>query len=130
MNLTERFKNAASEKLKTYLPDRTKRLILLASIYGMVVNREVLRRESIKKLNELMELSSDDNAIMFPVHISKVIWRNKGAENIICGIDGKGCEQTLAKSLVDIVPNCLKYSTYEQMLEDIQKLLSNKTIFA
>ena len=129
MHLVERFKNAASEKLKKYLPERTKRLILLASIYGEVMKHTALRKESLEKLNELMQLSHDVNAIKFPVHISKVIWRSKTAENIICGLDGNDCEQTLAKSIVSIVPNCLKYSTYEQMLGDIEKLLANKKVF-
>ena len=125
---TETLKVAISERLKKRLPDRTKRYILLTSLLKHI--SKDLNRESVHKLNEVMSLSSSDNALMFPIQISKVIWRGKVSQISLDNLDQADAVDTLARQLTDMIPNCLQYSTYQTMYEDIKKLLVNKPTLA
>lgn len=120
----ETIKAAISEKLRTRLPDRTKRSILLASLLNHISKN--VDRESVHKLNEVMALSSSDRALMFPIQITKVIWRGKVNEINLSNLDQAASLDTFARQLTDMIPNCLQYSTYQAMYEDIKKLLVNK----
>lgn len=121
---TETLKAAISERLRTRLPDRTKRSILLASLLNHISTD--LNRESVHKLNEVMALSSSDSALMFPIQISKVIWRGKVNEITLANLDQAASLDKIARQLTDLIPNCLQYSSYQTMCDDIKKLLVNK----
>ena len=122
MKLSEKFKTIISDKLKNNLSDKTKRMILLTSLYRLISNQPVMKKESLHKLNEVMKLSQEDDSLMFPAHLSSVIWRDGKAQKVICDSSGQ-CELALAEKIVDMIPNCLKYSTATQMLEGIKRLL-------
>ena len=128
MNLSERLSDAISVKIKQYLPDRTKRLILLASLSGYICNKTILDRQAIHKLNEVMALSASDSALVVPIQYSKMIWQKRIGDIFIHPPAQVSSEKCLATQLADHIPQCLRYSTYQEMLDDIKKLLENKPV--
>ena len=59
------------------LPSRTKRLILVTSLTARVKNDPDLDRATLKRLNELLDLCSSENAMRLPAHLSSVIWNGE-----------------------------------------------------
>jgi hypothetical protein len=131
--ITERLFSASTNKLSHILPDRVKRLILLASLSGFICNKKVFTQETIRKLNSVMELGSNEGALIFSMQFSKVIWKNKIGESILYP------EQTtptmciysndnVIKQYTDKIPSWLKYADYQDMFNDIKKLFENKSV--
>lgn len=114
------------------LPERTKRLIFLASFSAQLKDPKEMSNELLHKLNKVLELSADDAALKFPVHLSHAIWRNRPLE--------PGVKQTLrandfrpraaqaitalSAKIIAAMPSCLRYDE-DKMSEDVQKLIRN-----
>lgn len=133
MVFTERLSSIISRKLKHYLPDRTKRLLMLGSLSGCIYGKTTFDKKTIRKLNEVLSLSHSDNALVFPMQLIKVVWRKHDIETVLYSMKTKTSpefENYFARQLVERIPLCLQYSTYQEMFEDIKKLLENKPITA
>lgn len=114
------------------LPERTKRLMFLASFSAHLKETNEMSGELLHKLNKMFELSVDDNALKLPVHLSRAIWRNRPLE--------AGVKQTLrvddirprstpaisaiANKIIAAMPACLRYDE-AKMSEDVTKLIRN-----
>ena len=58
------------------LPRRIRRLVFIASVVGYLHDTVNVPDALIEKLNRLLDLAHDPNAIRFPIVIHNVIWRN------------------------------------------------------
>lgn len=58
------------------LPRRIRRLVFIASVVGYLHDTVNVPDALIEKLNRLLNLAHDPNAIRFPIVIHNVIWRN------------------------------------------------------
>lgn len=133
-------KGAVTAILEHILPPRTKRLMFLASLSARVKDVEEKQKEpafddaTLQKLNQLMALSANDEALKLPVHLSRVIWRGKTLADI-CGEDLPTKQLTpdrvesISQTIVSGMPSYLKYDKAEEMVGQVKKLLLHHRIF-
>ena len=122
--------------LKTHLPNRTKRLVFLASLTARLKNSDFFDAETLKKLNLVMALASNDAAIELPVCLNKVIWHDQSACKIL-SINNVCCEsqnkieietsniKSMAASVMSVMPDWLSYGERKDIQNDVEQLLSN-----
>jgi hypothetical protein len=113
------------------LPERTKRLMFLASLSAHLKETNQMSKESLRKINALFGLSADDNALKFPVHLSHAIWRNRPLEPGVrqsftaSDIRPRGAPiSAIARKVIDAMPQCLRYDE-PKMEKDVVDLLQN-----
>ncbi len=110
------------------LPERTKRLVFLASFSAQLKETNEMSGELLHKLNKMFALSADDNALKFPVHLSHVIWRNRPLEpGVRLSITTEvlhGRAHAVARKVIAAMPTCLRYDE-ARMSTDVESLLRN-----
>lgn len=110
------------------LPERTKRLMFLASLSAHLKETNQMSGEMLRKINELFGLSVDDNALKFPVHLSHAIWRNRplepGVRQSLGAEDIRPRVHAMARKVIDAMPQCLRYDE-PRMERDVESLLRN-----
>lgn len=124
------------------LPNRTKRLIFVGSLIAHIQNCNTADKALISKLNTLLHLCGDENALMLPMQLHQKIWRNVNIDQLF---EDKGFQvnddngllainqskytskkiRTLSEDIIKIMPNWLKYSSNNRMRQDLITLLFN-----
>lgn len=114
-------------------PERTKRLIFLASFSARLRDQDSFDRETVHKLNEVMALASNEQSINLPVHLSKVIWRDRVIHDLATkdvlstpNFSKEGL-QDLVERVLEAMPAWLRYAE-GKMREDIVRLLNHKSV--
>jgi hypothetical protein len=51
-------------------------MMFLASLFGYLIGKKTPSNESINRLNSVLNLYSDQDAIKFPIHIYKSLWKS------------------------------------------------------
>ncbi len=117
------------------LPDPIKRLIFLSSLAAYIRDLDQPDIETLKKINEIMCLSGNAEALKFPMKIHTRIWGNFDTERLSC--DGINCRslknfrlvglprsqmRIIANRLIDYMPVWLKYKSREAIRQDIYML--------
>lgn len=69
--------------LSFFLSKHTKRLVYFASLYGILFPIEQLKSDVVEKLNSVMGLARDTNALMLPATFSRVVWRDVEVKDIL-----------------------------------------------
>jgi hypothetical protein len=105
----------AQSVLQRKLPRRSKRIIFVAAIAGRLEQTDTLSSETLAKLNAVLKLSPDDNALKFPVYLSEVIWRGKPLENLST-LEDIGTD--IVKWAHETVPFWLTYGRASDMVSD------------
>jgi hypothetical protein len=118
-----------SSMLDRHLPERTKRLLFLASFSAQLKAPQEFNREMLHKLNKMLDLSADDAALKFPIHISRAIWRNRPFDTGV-RFDARALqEQTDVRGfgmrIVSAMPKWLRYGDDSKMVCDVERLLRN-----
>jgi hypothetical protein len=112
-----------------YLPVRTKRLMFLASFSAQLKDPKEINRELLHKLNKVLSLSADDNALKFPVHLSHAIWRNRPLEpGVKLSLKTEAVRDrahAVARKVIAAMPEWLRYDDEAKMSEDVENLLQN-----
>lgn len=122
--------NFFTRLLSRIIPDRTKRLILLASLTAWLSNKTGFDQKTCHKLNTMMQLCNDDNALEFPMRISKVIWKgDSGNIQLYPEHTHSDLDNTVTR-LVDQVPCWLRYSDITSIRKDISHILENRLLLA
>jgi hypothetical protein len=120
-SLIHKFLSALLSKL---LPDRTKRLVMLSSLYALVYGVTSFDSKMINKLNQIMNLSSADKALEFPMQLSSVIWRGVDGQTVTySSLNAYGIDEIILK-IMDKIPQCLVYSDRQSILTDISRLFT------
>jgi hypothetical protein len=118
-----------SSMLDRHLPERTKRLLFLASFSAQLKAPQEFNREMLHKLNKMLDLSADDAALKFPIHISGAIWRNRpfeaGARIDTRTLQDQTDVRGLGMRIVSAMPKWLRYGDDGRMLCDVERLLRN-----
>ncbi len=126
-------KKAVSRFLNKHLPSRTKRLVFLASFAARLKESTVLEKETIQKLNKVLTLATTDEALMFPVQLSRVIWHGKTSYEI-CNEDlSEGSLSSnriaeVANAIMAAMPEWLRYDDASVIEKDVEVLLVNRNI--
>lgn len=125
---------ASLTSLLACVPERTKRLIFLASFSARLKGQDTFDRETLHKLNEVMALASrsSEAAINFPVVLSKVIWRGRvihdlNSELLTLSFSKERLQQ-LVDRVLEAMPKWLHYASVEVMREDLARLLDHRSV--
>ena len=110
--------------LSKILPDRTKRLVLLSSLYALICGTTSFDSETINKLNKVMKLSNKDKAWEFPMQLSSVIWRNYEQQFAVYPFNNIQDTERVISSIIAKIPNCLRYSDDQSIIKDISRLFT------
>jgi hypothetical protein len=112
-----------------FLPERTKRLMFLASFGAQLKDPKEMSNELLHKLNQVLSLSPDDNALKFPVHLSHAIWRNRPLEpGVKQSFKAEGIQDRahgIARKVVAAMPSWLHYGDEAKREKDVVDLLRN-----
>lgn len=125
--------------LEKILPDRTKRLIFVSSFLAHIQICDSSDRNLISKLNLLLDLSADDNALVLPMQWHERIWSDVHVDKILHdkGIEISNINQileiefmspkvrTLSEDIIKAMPKWLKYDSNTRMRSDLIKLFRN-----
>ena len=121
------------------LPKRVKRMIFVSSFIAHIQNCRQSDKTLLNKLNILMQLSADDNALDLPMRFHNRIWDNIHIEEIL---RDKNLEitsidkiihmefvtpqiRTISEEIVKATPERLKYDSNTKMRADLIKLFKN-----
>jgi hypothetical protein len=122
--------------LKKKLSYRLKRMIFLSSVLGLVENIQHPDNELLGKLNSVLKLAHDKQALKFPIMIHSWIWRRQ-KDNVI-SLDGRTVPisdlvqlregdvnfDKLAEYLFHAAPDWVVYSKLPTVSEDLRKLFA------
>lgn len=111
------------------VPARTKRVILLASITAGVKEKPDLDPETIKKLNELLQLCTNEKALSFPAHLASLIWDGQVITMVKDDLQNKevlnsNCLTDMVSRFKQCIPSWLRYEDAE-LDSDLKKLFKN-----
>ncbi len=131
MKIISAVHTASNQILTKVLPSRAKRMILLSSLFAQICSpKDQIDPRTIHSLNKLMALSHEDQALKFPMHLSKVIWRgDKNTITLYPSDDQLSIEQTIER-LVSNIPSWLAYSSLDIIKEDIRQLFNHRAQIA
>lgn len=114
------------------LPNRTKRLIFLASFSARVKEAQVLDNDTLKKLNEIMNIAGSEDALKLPVQLSKAIWDGQTVFAQCRPLHQQGplqepTMQDLVQQIKNAMPKWLHYGREGDVEADLTRLLQHKT---
>jgi hypothetical protein len=132
LRLTASLKSGVASVLETSLPARTKKLILFASIVAKAKETRSLDVQTIRKLNNLMDLAGEEKAMGLPASLSKAIWDGKTSVDAIALLSKGGPlpESTIGDLVQQIkacIPSWLRYGREGEVDADLQKLFRHKS---
>jgi hypothetical protein len=112
------------------LPRRTKRLVACASLGAYIQGSTFLDDAAIARLNTLMTLGRDNQALKLPVMLSKVIWDGKVKKINLGQTEEIDAFQsfTLTRRVSDYLqamPSWLRYGEETTIRRDLEKLFAN-----
>lgn len=113
--------------LSKLLPDRTKRLVVLSSLYALMCGTTSFDSRTINKLNQVMKLGNTDKALEFPMQLSSVIWRGIDGKVIIYPPTNLQSISEIIEGIMNKIPKCLMYSDRQSVLTDISKLFTERS---
>jgi uncharacterized Fe-S cluster protein YjdI len=119
------------------VPKKAKRLIFVISILALIENSKTLNKELTHKLNAILQLAYDEEALKFPAYLKEWIWKNRIKDRMI-EINGVKFDISdnaaiiqhdpkcvmLSKSILSIMPLWLMYASSEEMTHDIRMLFT------
>jgi len=122
------------------LPRKTKRLILISTIIGGIKNIDNPSKTFLKKINELLHVSTIDEAMALPMVFGKKMWRDKLPDNFFfyylkkpaLNIDEVGHKELkpaevriAANTIIKSSPGWLRYDSNRVMRSDVVNVLSS-----
>lgn len=127
-----------SRFLTDHVPSRIKRLIFLSSIIGMIKKVETPDQEMLNKLNDVLKLAHNNEAMALPIHIHSWLWKNCDLNTSI-KIDGKDLSITniaeanlgrnsliqVAEYLVSKAPEWIVYGSEHAIAKDLELVFKN-----
>lgn len=141
--LTTKIMEILGEKVPSILgkvlSKRTKRIIFVSSFIAHIQNCQSSNKTLLSKLNTLMELSSDDNALDLPMRFHNRIWANAQIDEIfreknlqllsineIVHMEFSSPQiRTMSEQIVKTTPDWLKYDSNTKMRADLIKLFKH-----
>lgn len=112
------------------LPRRMKKLILFSSLTAVLRQDDTLDKQTLEKLNFVMGLASDVEAMKLPVYMRSSIWKGGAPIQITEAIFSRQSDKlqavsTAVEQLLAKIPPSLRYAPEAQMKGDIEKYLTN-----
>lgn len=133
MNLKTSFAISTKAYLQRKLSKRVKRYILLVSLWSFYKNVDEIDKATLRKLNDLLALQSNEGSLYIPAMLGRLIWKD-GLGNVVKTIDIKEYtdvykyEPNLVQKTLDNIPAWLSYDRREIIRQDIELLVSELAI--
>lgn len=137
LSLTGTLRRGLSGFVQHALPEHMKKLILYASLTGMLKEEKALDKQTLEKLNTVMGLSSDVEAMKLPVFVGSAIWKGEKPIDIPTELISKPWNESDAQSrvqtlrdvqsrvdtLLSKIPKWLRYGDDAKRRSDVQLYL-------
>jgi len=119
--------------LEKHLPNRTKRMMFIASLSARLKGTETFDNITLLKLNQVMALSNTESALKLPVQLSRAIWRGRSSYEIFNADVQKESTQPsrikdMAVQAAGSMPAWLRYDKNEGIEDDVVLLLNNSKV--
>jgi hypothetical protein len=106
---------------------RMKKLILFSSLTAVLKQDDVLDKQTLEKLNLVMGLSNDVEAMNFPVYMRSAIWKGGAPIQVPDAVFSKYPSeqdlQTVLSELISKIPHWLRYGKDAEMQSDATRYL-------
>lgn len=132
MNLSiPSLRNWLIQELGGLLPNRMKRAVFLASFSARVKETQELDNDTLRKLNEIMNIAGREDSLKLPVQLSRVIWDGKIVFSHCQMLKAEGPLQEptmrdLAVQIKSAVPQWLRYGREGDIEADLVRLMQHK----
>jgi hypothetical protein len=127
--VTDVIRGRFANMLDRHLSARTKRLLFLASFSAQLKDPKEINSEMLRKLNQMLELSSDDAALKLPMQLSHAIWRNRPLEpGLRLSLRTQtlpGAASSIGLKVIKAMPKWMRYGDDKRMQTDVEQLLRN-----
>lgn len=124
--------------LSKILSSRTKRIMFISSLYAYIKQIQNPDEEIALKLNQVMCLSSREDALMLPMALSKYIWRNGASihcsteevqmnqlSDALRRVDSLAQQRIISEQVIQNTPQWLQYGSHRRMRYDLMELFKN-----
>jgi hypothetical protein len=130
------FERGLSKLIRRVFAWKTRRMIFLSSIYGLVLDISRTDTENAEKLSRVLNIGRSVEGIEFPIAIKSVIWYNRispymeieGRTVHIRDLSNPKISEEDSRLIIDSIlarmPSWLKYAKLSQMRYDLTKLAS------
>lgn len=109
------------------LPKRMKKLILFSSLTAVLRQDDVLDKQTLEKLNFVMKLSTDVDAMKLPVYMRSAIWKGGAPIQIPEAVFSKQPRmqdmQDVIGEFISKIPRWLRYGQDDEMKSDAERYL-------
>ena len=107
--------------------------MFVTSLYSRIVRLDTLKAEAIEKLNDVMHLATNNNALALPALTNNMIWKDANLQSVLNEAvlrdeipEAKAKE--ISEQVVDMAPAWLHYSrdsmnSRESMIQDVMCLI-------
>ncbi len=127
-----------SRFLMDHVPSRIKRLIFLSSIIGVIEHVETPDQEMLNKLNTVLKLAHNNEAMALPIHIHSWLWKDCDLESSF-NVEGKELNITsiasanlnksgflkVAEYLISKAPEWIIYDSEQAIAKDLEIVFKN-----
>lgn len=113
-------------------------MIFLSSLAAYIKDIKAPPLAVLEKFNDIMMLSSNPNALMFPIEIKSKIWANlkpedfeklRGGCNTFADLEVKRLnpveKRIISSAIINKAPKCLLYSSFINIRKDIYRMFDN-----
>lgn len=116
------------------MPNRTKRLVFISSLaMRLSVNNEVIDEAMLIRLNKELGLANNASSMQLPAYMSDIIWSSMKSHELITSSITKekltnARIKRIIKSVLLATPCWLKYDDEKHIAQDVEKLISSRSI--
>lgn len=117
---------------------RVKRMVFLSSVVGLLENITTPDKEMLEKLNAVLKLAHNQDAIALPIYVHSWLWKECDV-NTCVEIDGQSVPlfklletkmsgegfKKVAAYLMNIAPNWMVYGSEQVIAKDLELLFDN-----
>lgn len=114
----------ARSVLDVTLPRHVKRMFFIVTVYLNLSNIHEFRRDTFSKLNELLSLADDINALRLPALFYRTLWQPADLSSYVNTLHSSSVEEeqikAICRSVIRITPKWMKYGRTDDMLNDLR----------
>lgn len=112
--------------ISSVLPCHTKRLVLWSVLYSKMYGRHDMTQEQRDYLNQALDLSKDNAALVLPAQLGVFIWTDldECSAETTKAVNGEKTIDAAARDFTRCIPDWLRYASDAFMLKDFKQLLS------
>lgn len=131
--MTTKLKSVLIFCLAGLIPKRAKRIIFLSTLFRIIDEPEKEKTDidpkTLKKLNDVLSLCHNEDALHFPCHLTNVMWNKDIIENLPQKVKGEIEPHELdliTDKVIKNAPSFMLYDSNRTMRQDIKLLIRSQ----